>query len=356
MSGTIIRRSVFGVCILFTAILLLYLIAAANNGTIKYVTNNDIQLKIYRYYGAAGCIDLMDKNNIPVDEEYRKNAKNDAAAFISYTDLQKVGSSDISKLICIDSVFGLDLKDELFTELHRRYNKDARLFDENLFDNYSEVDDDTKLALQLTSTDEIWRALDSFGLTDEEYNIKQILADGFNNNLDKYDHNDIYNGKISVSSELENIFYTLILNHFAHKRRGFSRNRGCGGNRGIFQQSDKSIAQRSDRTAKSLRKNNHFCRLEKRQPQSPASFRLPDRNRIDSASKRLAYECRSIQRKSGNGQPEEIRGKIIRERQFQLAERAQNHENHDDCQRHVLKKFDKAGRDNSQRRYRADSH
>lgn len=207
MSGTIIRRSVFGVCILFTAILLLYLIAAANNGTIKYVTNNDIQLKIYRYYGAAGCIDLMDKNNIPVDEEYRKNAKNDAAAFISYTDLQKVGSSDISKLICIDSVFGLDLKDELFTELHRRYNKDARLFDENLFDNYSELDDDTKLALQLTSTDEIWRALDSFGLTDEEYNIKQILADGFNNNLDKYDHNDIYNGKISVSSELENIFY-----------------------------------------------------------------------------------------------------------------------------------------------------
>lgn len=210
MKNTIIRRSVFGVCILFFMILMLYLVAAANNGTIKYVTNNDVQLKIYRYYGAAGCIDLMDKNNIPVDENYRKDVKEEIALFMSYADLQKIGSSDIAKLICIDSVFGYDMKDELFTELHRRYNNEARLYDENLYDNYSGVDSDTKLALQLTSTDEIWKTFDPFGMNDPEHDIKQLVADGFNNHLDKYDHNDIYNGKISVTSELENIFYYFL--------------------------------------------------------------------------------------------------------------------------------------------------
>lgn len=207
MKNTIIRRSVFGVCILFTMILLLYLVAAANNGTIKYVTNDNTQLKIYRYYGTAGCIMLMDKENIPVDEEYRSKVKDEIALFISYTDLQKIGSSDIAKLICIDNVFGYGMKDDLFTEFHRRYNKEAKLYDENLYDDYSGVDNDTKLALQLTSTDEIWKTFDPFGIEDPEHDIKQILADGFNNNLDKYDHNDIYNGKVSVTSELENIFY-----------------------------------------------------------------------------------------------------------------------------------------------------
>ena len=204
------RNIIFAISALATFCLLLWFFGAAGTGQIKYKTSDDNELMTYRYYGAAGCIYLMEKNHIPVDKTYKDTVKNTCAEFISHIDIRKTGSSDIAKYICISEFFGLDIKDELYTELHKRYNKDSALFDENYYDNYSGMTEDEKLAMRLAATDAIFTEFDSFGLKDPEYDLKQLTADAFNNNIDKYDHNDIYNGVWTVTSELENIFYYFL--------------------------------------------------------------------------------------------------------------------------------------------------
>ena len=204
------RNIIFLVSALITFSLLLWLCGAAGTGMIKYTTTDETDIKIYRYYGAAGCIYLMEKNNIPVDKDYKKIVKDTSADFINHVNIRNTGSSDLSKLICISEFFGLDVKEELYSELHKRYNKDAALFDEKIYDTYSGMTEDQKLAMQLAATDAIFNVFDSFGISDPEYDIKQLLADSFNKNIDKYDHNDIYNGVWTVTSELENIFYYFL--------------------------------------------------------------------------------------------------------------------------------------------------
>lgn len=206
------RNIIFAISAAATFCLLLWFIGAAGTGLIKYSSSEDSELKIYKYYGSSGCLYLMEKNHIPVDKTYKDNLKNISADFISHTDLRKTGSSELAKLICISEYFGLDIKNDLYSELHRRYNKESALFDENYFDTYSGMTDDEKTAMRLASTDAVFTEFDSFGITDPEYDIKQLLADAFNKNIDKYDHNDIYSGKWTITSELENIFYYFLVN------------------------------------------------------------------------------------------------------------------------------------------------
>lgn len=210
MIKKIVNASLFTASSIFTIILILYLIAAANNGDIKYITNEDTELQIYRYYGAAGCIYLMKKNGIPVDSEYKSNAEKVISDFISHTDITKLGSTDISKLICIDSVFDFDMKDDLYNELERRYDPVSDLYNEKAYDDYSGLDENTIITMKLASTDEIWKQLDSFGLNDKDDKLIRMVVKGYNNNLSKFDHNDIYSGKWTLSSELENTFYYFL--------------------------------------------------------------------------------------------------------------------------------------------------
>ena len=207
MINKIVRNGLFIFTSLFALWVFIAFVVASNAGEIKQPSSTDNELKNYQYYGAAGCVYLMEKNNIPVDDEYRRKVKDTIEDSILFMDWTKTGSSDLAKYICIDHVFSLGMEDILYSELHRRYNEDAGLFDETYHDTYEGMDENTILAMRLASTDAIWTELDAFGLNDSEYDIKQMLADAFNKNLDKYDHNDIYINKWTVTSELENIFY-----------------------------------------------------------------------------------------------------------------------------------------------------
>ncbi len=169
------------------------------------------ELMIYQTYGSAGCVYLCRKNNINVDSGYLKKLTGEAKQFISGLELKNVGSSELAKLICTDNTLNLGMKDKLFDELHKRYNKETNLFDEFENDTYEGIDEEKKLVMQISSTDIIWTELNAFGLKDDTYDIKKLLCDAFNANVDKYNHNDIYNGVWTISSELENIFYYFLI-------------------------------------------------------------------------------------------------------------------------------------------------
>lgn len=191
--------------------LVIYLIAAAAKGQIKYDTEMDTET-LYRHYGAAGMIYLMDKNSIPVDEDYRKQVKKSSKELIDGATLSAVGSSDIAKMICMDRVFGFGMEENLYEELYKRIDEKTGLLDENYQDSYSGLDEDTVYAMKLASTDAVMNELDSFGIADKgSYDSIKALADAYNSSMDKYDHNDIYKSVWTISSELENIFYYYMI-------------------------------------------------------------------------------------------------------------------------------------------------
>ncbi len=169
------------------------------------------EMLINQLYGSAGCIYLCKKNNISLEDSYINKIKDEARSFMSGLELSIVGSSELVRLICTDHVLSLGMKDKLSEELHRRYNESAGLFDEYFGDTYEGLDEDTKLTMQMASTDSMWIQFNSFGINDDKYDIKKLLADSFNKNISKYDHNDIYNGVWTVTSELENIFYYFLI-------------------------------------------------------------------------------------------------------------------------------------------------
>lgn len=178
--------------------------------TADEVSEKDI-MRLNQIYGSAGCIYLSEKNNIPLKDGYKDKIKAEAKSLISGLDIEVIGTSELAKAICADHVLSLGEKDRLQKEFYTRYNKDAKLFDEYALDKYEGVSDEEKLIMQIASTDAVWIEFNSFGLNDEKYDVKELLADAFNANVSKYNHNDIYNGKWSVTSELENIFYYFLI-------------------------------------------------------------------------------------------------------------------------------------------------
>lgn len=174
------------------------------------VSQKDI-VRIYQLYGSVGCIYLCEKNNIALDKEYKESVAAEAKEFISGLDIGIIGTSDLVKVICTDNVLSLGMNDKLRKELYERYNADAKLFDEYKKDDYKDIDSEMKTAMQMTSTDAVWMQLNAFGLKDEKYDVKKMLSDAFNANTDKYDHNVIYNNTLTITSELENIFYYYLI-------------------------------------------------------------------------------------------------------------------------------------------------
>ena len=206
-----IRYAMYIISLVFLFILLIYFIAGASTGEF-YKKNEELTRKnIQQCYGAVGCIRLAKQNSIPLDDDYKAEIKNKSEKIISSVRLSSLGSSDIAKLICISKELNIGKESGLFDELHKRYNKDAKLFDEKYKDDYSGLDKDQITALRLSSTDAVWMSFDSFGVKDGEYDILRMLSDGFNANTGKYDHNDIYNGTWNISTELENIFYYFLI-------------------------------------------------------------------------------------------------------------------------------------------------
>ncbi len=173
------------------------------------ISQKDV-LRIAQLYGAAGCIYLCGKNNIAIDEDYKKNIIKEAGDYINELDIQIIGTSDLAKVICTDRMLDLGMGDKLNQELYVRYNEQAKLFDEYAHDDYKDIDDDTKTAMQMAATDAVWTQLNSFGFKDEKYDVKKLLIDAFNSNVEKYDHNDIYKNTWTITDELENIFYYFL--------------------------------------------------------------------------------------------------------------------------------------------------
>lgn len=184
--------------------------ASERGYTADEVSEKDI-MRLNQVYGSAGCIYLCEKNNIPLEDGYKDNIKNEAKELIGGLDIDIIGTSELAKAICADHVLSLGEKDRLNKEFYTRYNDDAKLFDEYAEDKYEGVSDEEKLIMRIASTDAVWIEFNSFGINDDKYDIKKLLADAFNANVDKYNHNDIYNGKWSVTSELENIFYYYLI-------------------------------------------------------------------------------------------------------------------------------------------------
>ncbi len=168
-------------------------------------------VRISQLYGSAGCIYLCNKNGIALDASYQKKIKEEADSFLAGLNTKIIGTSDLSKLICVDAVLSLGRKEQLEAELNSRYNKDAKLFDEYANDTYEGLDENQKATMQIASTDAVWIQYNAFGIKSDTYDIQRLLADAFNAHVSQYDHNDIYNGRWSISSELENIFYYFLI-------------------------------------------------------------------------------------------------------------------------------------------------
>ena len=169
------------------------------------------ELLLNQLYGSAGCIYLCEKNNVRLEDSYKKNITDEAKNFMSGLDLSIVSTSDLAKLICTDNVLSLGMKDKLFSDLYARYDEQTKLFDDYEGDTYEGLDEDTALTMKIASTDALWTQLNAFGIKDDKYDIKKLLSDAFNANVGKYDHNDIYKDGWSVSNELENIFYYYLI-------------------------------------------------------------------------------------------------------------------------------------------------
>ncbi len=174
------------------------------------ISDRDI-IRVNQIYGSAGCIYLFEKNNIALADGYKDKIRNEAADFIGKLNIEILGTSDLSKLICADHVLSLGEKDRLQKELYVRYNKDADLFDEYAGDDYEGLDEDQKITMQMATTDAVWMQYNAYGIKDEKYDICSMAAKAFNNNVGKYNHNDIYSGKWTVTSELENLFYYMLI-------------------------------------------------------------------------------------------------------------------------------------------------
>ncbi len=205
-----VRNIMYAVSAAVTLVLVLYLFAAAVTGGIRYRTEVD-SLELNRSYGIAGMIKLTQRSGIDLGDEFKKTMKEKCSSTVSLIGINTVGSSEIAKMICIDSVFDYGMKDELFYELNRRIDTETGLFDEYYNDSYDGLDADTIYAMKLASTDALMISLDAFSLTDADYDVFSALANAYNSSLDKYDHNDIYNKNWTISAELENIFYYYLI-------------------------------------------------------------------------------------------------------------------------------------------------
>ena len=169
------------------------------------------ELLIYQLYGSAGCIYLCNKNNIALEDSYKKKITDEAKKFMEDLDLSVVSTADLAKLICTDHTLSLGMKDKLFSDLHVRYNEQSKLFDDYEGDTYEGLDEETALTMKIASTDAVWSEFNAFGIKDDKYDVKKLLSDAFDANVSKYDHNDIYKNGWYVSNELENIFYYYLI-------------------------------------------------------------------------------------------------------------------------------------------------
>lgn len=169
-------------------------------------------IRINQLYGSAGCIFLCKKNKIALSDDYISKITAEGKFLLGGLDLTIVGTSDLSKLICADNVLSLGESDRLKKELYTRYNAESKLFDEYAGDTYEGLDADQKTAMQMTSTDAVWMQLNVFDITDDKYDFYDLAIKAFNDNVSKYNHNDIYSGRWTITSELENLFYYCLIN------------------------------------------------------------------------------------------------------------------------------------------------
>lgn len=193
-------------CVVIAVILVMNM-AQCQDSTL---TKEPDQTRLNYLYGTTGCMYLMDKNSITVDFNLKNNIKDMAEDWFNENSYQALGSSQLAKLICVDDYFDLGYAEKLMTELNRRYNSDRKLFSETLNMDYGDdPTEDDKLKYDLQTTSSVCAVLGDMNIKDNEHDIVEMLADSFNNNIDKYDFNSTLNIR-TLSSELENVFYYFL--------------------------------------------------------------------------------------------------------------------------------------------------
>lgn len=214
MPAKITRISLSVISVIMFLVLLFYTIGSAVTGNMNYTQNND---EIYDCYGAAGCIYLMDKNHIKIEESYRENIKKRCQKLIHTTILSNLGTTELAKYICMDYALDLGLKDVLFSEFHSRFDEKTQFFIEyKNKSNYDGWTDDQILQANINATNSVWITFDSFGLKDPEYDLQALSANTFNQYSYQYVRNDVYTSKWTISNELENIFYYFLCTDSIH--------------------------------------------------------------------------------------------------------------------------------------------
>lgn len=208
MANKAATRIIAVIACVFTVIVLLLNMAQCPN-TVS-IDNEPDQTTVNYLYGTAGCLYLMDKNSITIDSEMKGKIKDMAENWFIENNYQSLGSSQLAKIICVDDYFQLGHSEKLMNELNLRYHKERKLFAETRHMDYGDnPTDDDKLRYDMQTTSTVCAVLGDMNIKNSEHDIVQMLADSFNENVDKYDINTTLNRR-TLSSELENIFYYFL--------------------------------------------------------------------------------------------------------------------------------------------------
>ena len=170
--------------------------------------------QIQYYYGAVGCMYLMDKNNIPVDEQYKADIKEKCQQIINDLDKNDVSLLHFSRIIAIDNYFNFGNAQDYFFELEDYYDEKRSLFSSDKISknvDYVDFTEDDMITLEANASIELFNTLNYFEIKYEYHDLVKMLADFFNKNRDKFDVKDLDSeDRVYISDPITFVFYDLL--------------------------------------------------------------------------------------------------------------------------------------------------
>lgn len=210
-TGLIVLFSVIGVIAVAAAVFFIY-DSSRRNSRSREPEPQDIHIQYF--YGTVGCMDLMEKNNIPVNAQYKSDIKDKCKKMISTLDLNELNLLRLSRLIIIDHYFDLGNYEEYLKGIDDYYDEKRNLFsDDKLSKNVEKVKytEDDIIASEASTSIDLYKTFDYYNITLENYNLKKMIADFFNENSSKFKASDLdIEDKLPISSSLVSAFYVFL--------------------------------------------------------------------------------------------------------------------------------------------------
>ena len=207
----IVLLSVIGVLAIAAAVIFVYDSSRRNSHPEEPESQNN---HIQYFYGTVGCMHLMEKNKIPVNEQYKSKIKEKCEKMISTLDMNEVDLLRLSRLVVIDRYFKLGNYEKYLSDIDDFYDEERKLFsDEKISNNVEKVDftEDDIIASEATASIDLYKTLAYFDISLKKYDLKEMIADFFDQNSSKFKTSDLdVEDKLLISSPILSAFYVFL--------------------------------------------------------------------------------------------------------------------------------------------------